>query len=101
MADGLGRIVWGDETEIASLLAPALYLIQGLLGAVLINKQPCPERPLGAAAGLRSKVRSWWCAFTFAHDSAIRFLINLEAWHLLEGVRLQRRATSPLPTVAT
>ena len=53
-----------------------------------------PECPLGAAAGLRSKVRSWEHTLTFGHELAVRFLIDFEAWHLLEGVCLQRWVTS-------
>ena len=42
---------------------------------------------------MRSRERT----LTFGHEWAIRFLIDLEAWHLLEGVRLQRWATSRSP----
>ena len=99
MADGGGPIVWGTETEIASSLAPALSVYQNrwLLGAVLYNKHVHPERPLLTASGLHSKVRAWERTLTFSHESAIRFLIDLEAWHLPEGVRLQRWATSRGP----
>ena len=95
MADGGGPIVWGTETEIASSLAPALsgYQNRWLMGAVQYNKHVCPEGPLQMASGLRSKVRAWKHPLTFSHESALRFLIDLEAWHLLEGVRLQRWAT--------
>ena len=91
MADGRGPIVWGTEIEIASSLAPALGLYQNRwrLGAVLYNKREHPECRIGAAAGLCSKVTSWERTLTFGHEPAIRFLIDLEAWHLLEGVRLQ------------
>ena len=73
--------MWGPETENASSLAPALRFCQNhrLLGAVLFHKRLCLECPLGAAAGLRSKVRPWGRTLTFAHESAIRFLIDLEA----------------------
>ena len=95
----LNGLQWGTKTEIASSLAPALSLNQNqwLLGAVLYNKREHPECPMGAAAGLRSKVRSWEHTLTFGHESVIRFLIDLEAWHLLEGVCLQRWATSRGP----
>ena len=99
MASGGGPIGWGTETEIAPSLAPALSVYQNrwLLGAVLYYKHVHPECPLLTASGLHSKGRAWEGTLTFSHESAIRFLIDLEAWHLLEGVRLQRWATSRGP----